>query len=335
MTATTPIGQTMESALDGTIGPYGLTIAFQVMPEMDPEDYAELKSDIKANGIHTPVVYDQQDRVVDGHHRLQIADELGLDSDEIPWTQVHVGDPAAGRDMAYRVNTHRRHLTRQQKREALEMSLRADPQLSDRQHAERVGSNRNLAGAVRKDLEAAGDVSRNDTRVGKDGVEQPASKPPRERPTDPEPERAAAVIRPAPQPSRAKQAADEAIERYPDLAAFADNSDRVLATAAALDGYDDTERAVRLDALAKHAAAERRKQANPPPPPVPPDVRALQVFDSANRIGRILDVADLDEVVQVIDADVRDVYFGQFQQTIGHLERLLEAMKSASALRSV
>lgn len=186
MTATTAIGQAMESALDGTIGPYGLTIAFQVMPEMDAEDYAELKADIKANGIHTPVVYDQQDRVVDGHHRLQIADELGLDSDEIPWTQVHVSDPTAGRDMAYRVNTHRRHLTRKERREALERSLRADPELSDRQHAERLGVHNETAGAARKRLVEAGELTESVSRVSRDGRERPATQPPRSETSDAE-----------------------------------------------------------------------------------------------------------------------------------------------------
>jgi len=253
----TAAGRALTSALDGQIGPYGLTIAFQVMPEMDPEAYAELKADIKANGIHVPVAYDQNDRVVDGHHRLRIADELGLDSDEVPFVEVHISDPAAGRDMAYRMNSHRRHLSRDQKREALERSLRADPHLSNRQHAERVGVSHPTVAAVRRDLQESGEVESFTTRTGRDGVEQPASKP---TAAD---VREAATPQPTSPPSRAKQSADEAIERYPDLAAFADNSDRVLATAAALDGYDDTERSVRLDALAKHAAAERRRQANP------------------------------------------------------------------------
>ena len=128
---------------------------------------------------------------------------------------------------------------------------------------------------------------------------------------------------------------DAAIERYPDLEAFASNPNKVLFNAAALDGYDPAERAVRLDALAKHAAAERRRQADPPAPPQPADDRAQRVFDAANQIARILDVADLGDVVAAIDPQVRDLYSAQFDRTIGHLGRLIGAMKSASALRSV
>lgn len=154
-----------------------MTAPFQVMPDLDPDTYAELREDIREHGITVPVVYDQDDRIIDGHHRIQIADELGIDSDDIPWTVAHVDSDEVGRDLAYRLNAHRRHLNREQKRAALELSLKADPALSDRQHAERVGVSPSTAGAVRAELVDAGAVSNLDTRTDSTGRTQPSTKP--------------------------------------------------------------------------------------------------------------------------------------------------------------
>jgi len=216
---TKAMGRAMRATLDGVIGPYGLTIAFRVMPELDAEAYAELKADIKANGIHDPVMIDQEDRVVDGHQRLQIADELGFDSDEIIWNQVHVSDPAAGRDMAYRVNAHRRHLTRDQKRDALARSLRADPELSDRAHGERLGVDHKTVGAHRQRLESTGEIPQSATRESRDGRERPATQPHHEVSSTPDPTLDSAgadpravdeqPVRLAPSPTRADRTSDD------------------------------------------------------------------------------------------------------------------------------
>ncbi len=51
---------------------------FQVMPDLAPDEYEALKSDIAKRGIQIPVLIDQAGDIVDGHHRFRIATELGI-----------------------------------------------------------------------------------------------------------------------------------------------------------------------------------------------------------------------------------------------------------------
>ena len=75
------------------------------------------------------------------------------------------------------LNVHRRHLTSEQKRGAIEALLRGNPDRSDRQIAKTVKVSPTTVGAVRAKLEQTGEVSKLDTRIGSDGIAQPATKP--------------------------------------------------------------------------------------------------------------------------------------------------------------
>ena len=52
---------------------------FQLFPELRPDEYEALKADIAERGILVPAEVDQDGQVLDGHHRLRIAGELGID----------------------------------------------------------------------------------------------------------------------------------------------------------------------------------------------------------------------------------------------------------------
>ncbi|RNL51580.1 hypothetical protein [Arthrobacter oryzae] len=77
---------------------------------------------------------------------------------------------------------------RNKKRALIADSLKAEPQLSDREHARRTGTSPTTVAAVRKDLQASGAVSKLDTRIDPRGYEQPAHK---RKPT-----KAAPILRP-------------------------------------------------------------------------------------------------------------------------------------------
>lgn len=147
---------------------------FQVMPPLTADEYADLRDDIATNGITVPVVYDQHGRLIDGHHRVAIAAELGIDA--VPQVVREVVNAQEARSIAYALNLHRRHLSREQKRDLLAASIKADPGLSNREHAKRTGSSHPTAAAVRAELEESGEVEELSTRVGSDGVAQPAKK---------------------------------------------------------------------------------------------------------------------------------------------------------------
>lgn len=139
---------------------------FQVMPPLTDDEYEALKADIAASGVRVPVDVDQHGRILDGHHRSRACKELGI---EPPTRVIEVSDDHAAREHAYATNTTRRHLDREQKRELVARSLLTDPGLSDRQHAARCGVSPTTAGAVRRELVAAGRLSNLDTRIGADG----------------------------------------------------------------------------------------------------------------------------------------------------------------------
>lgn len=148
-----------------------MSAPYQLLPPLTPAEYAELRADIEANGIEQAVIVDDLGHIIDGHHRAQIADELGI---ECPVDVRVIDSEDAKRDLALRLNVHRRSLTRDQKRELLANLIKAAPERSDRQHASAVGVDHKTAGAVRSDLEGRGEIPHAGERTDTLGRQQPA-----------------------------------------------------------------------------------------------------------------------------------------------------------------
>jgi ParB-like chromosome segregation protein Spo0J len=88
--------------------------AAELFPPMTDAEFQEFKKDIAANGLREPIVF-WKGQLLDGRHRLQACEELGiepqdceLDSDFDPWTY------------AISHNLHRRHLTTSQRTDVAE-----------------------------------------------------------------------------------------------------------------------------------------------------------------------------------------------------------------------
>ncbi len=120
---------------------------FQVMPPLSSEELDGLEADIIMRGIVVPVVVDQHGRLLDGHHRRQIAARHGL---YCPVEVHHVDDDEDARQTALALNLSRRHLTREQRRELIARECAARPQDSDREIARRLGCSPSTVGAVRR-----------------------------------------------------------------------------------------------------------------------------------------------------------------------------------------
>ncbi len=124
-----------------------MSVAFQVMPPLSVEEYAALRDDIAGRGIVVPVLVDQHGRLLDGHHRRRIADELQVDCP----VEVHqVTDDEDARQVALALNLVRRHLTREQRRELIAREAAARPGDSDRAIARRLGCSPSTVAAVRR-----------------------------------------------------------------------------------------------------------------------------------------------------------------------------------------
>ena len=57
---------------------------YQFFQPLSDEEYTALKRDIEARGIKVPIELDNDGNILDGHHRWEIAQELGLPEEKIP-----------------------------------------------------------------------------------------------------------------------------------------------------------------------------------------------------------------------------------------------------------
>lgn len=78
--------------------------AAELFPEMTDAEFAELVEDIRANGLHDPIVTTPQREILDGRHRYQACMDLGID----PQFRRYQGEPWR---YVISTNLHRRHLT--------------------------------------------------------------------------------------------------------------------------------------------------------------------------------------------------------------------------------
>jgi hypothetical protein len=102
---------------------------YQLLPPLSDDEYAALREDIATSGVRVPVDVDEDGQVLDGHHRRQIAAELGV---ECPVRVVPGLTEEEKRHHAVAVNAHRRMLTRDQRRGLVATELDRDPSRSDR-----------------------------------------------------------------------------------------------------------------------------------------------------------------------------------------------------------
>jgi ParB-like chromosome segregation protein Spo0J len=77
----------------------------KLFPQMNPEDYEQLKSDIEQNGLREPIVL-FDGKIIDGRQRHKACREVGVDPRFKEWDRK--GSLVA---FAVSLNLHRRHLT--------------------------------------------------------------------------------------------------------------------------------------------------------------------------------------------------------------------------------
>ena len=88
-----------------------------VMPNLTADEYERLREDIRKRGVLDALIYDEDGRLLDGHNRLAIADELHLT--DYPTQVIDLGDATEEeRDqVAATLNINRRQLTPDQQRD--------------------------------------------------------------------------------------------------------------------------------------------------------------------------------------------------------------------------
>lgn len=102
---------------------------YQVMPDLSEEDYRALKEDIRQHGVMVPIEFDEQDNIIDGHHRFRAFTELIAEGVDLPPFDKIVrkySDEQTKYFTALTLNVARRQLTPDQ-RVQLAIKLRKPP----------------------------------------------------------------------------------------------------------------------------------------------------------------------------------------------------------------
>jgi hypothetical protein len=164
--------------------------AADLYPMMTAAELKALGEDIKVTGLTSAVVLwrdnvEAEAVLLDGRSRLDaieaaIGRPVHIDDEEIwigngldvRWRDsgvTIVGPPFDPYTYVVSANIHRRHLTAEQKRDLIAKVLKAQPEKSNREIARQVKDDHHKVGAVRRKLEATGEVSPVEKTTGKDG----------------------------------------------------------------------------------------------------------------------------------------------------------------------
>lgn len=142
-----------------------------IFPPLQPDAYESLKRSIAEIGVQEPVIEDEKGGLIDGRHRRQAAEELGIPCPKI--IRLFVSE-AEKFELALRLNCQRRQLNRKQKRSLIEAYLRADPRIADNALADIIGGiSKNTVAQVRSQLETTRQIDKLTKTRGKDGKMRP------------------------------------------------------------------------------------------------------------------------------------------------------------------
>ena len=143
---------------------------YQAFPDLTNEEYESLKSSILEHGVLVPVIVSEDDEIIDGHHRVRIAKELGVEYT----TEIRSGLTDQEKyELSMKLNFARRHLTLKQKQEIIKKQLINNTESSDRMIARSLGVSPSSVGKVRKKLESEGQLSKLDSSICADGKKRP------------------------------------------------------------------------------------------------------------------------------------------------------------------
>lgn len=137
-------------------------------PPQSDDTKAALRLDIETNGMHDRLKVLPDGRVFDGMTRFDVTADLEPYATTLPVSVFDIPDDQAT-DLAWALNYDRRPITAEIRASAINATIFAHPDWSDRRIAERCGVSPTTVGTYRKALEAAGQVQSPETRTGKGG----------------------------------------------------------------------------------------------------------------------------------------------------------------------
>lgn len=121
---------------------------FQGMAALDAWTYEDLRTDIQENGVEVPIVVNEDYVIVDGHHRWQIAQELGI-TETVP-VEVHFySSREATQAAAVRLNVMRRPMSKDERNAHVKRLREAG--FTQQEVADRLGISHNRVSEIEAD----------------------------------------------------------------------------------------------------------------------------------------------------------------------------------------
>jgi ParB-like chromosome segregation protein Spo0J len=153
---------------------------YQVMPPLSEEEFAALKASIRENGVRVAVVKDDEGHTIDGYHREQAWRELKDEGHDVPDYPVEVRSDletvADKRDLAWKLNMQRRHLSTADKRNLVKAKLIESPQWANSRIAKLLGVDDHTVASARLHLESTSEIPMLNRLEGMDGKLRPRSR---------------------------------------------------------------------------------------------------------------------------------------------------------------
>jgi site-specific DNA-methyltransferase (adenine-specific) len=150
---------------------------WQLLPDLDVEEFAALKASIAESGVLIPLAYDAEtNELVDGHQRARAVAELRAEGTLVPEPMKqlrHFGSDEERIAFVVTSNVLRRKLSSAQRRDLVAEALRRLPSLSDRRLALMSGVDHKTVGVVRGELEGRGEIPHVEARADTLGRQQP------------------------------------------------------------------------------------------------------------------------------------------------------------------
>lgn len=145
---------------------------YQLLPPLSAEQRHLLRQSIEENGVLEPVVFDEDGEILDGHHRVEIAEELGI---EYPRRVIDDLDRPGKHMYALTVNVARRQLD-QNARSSLVAQMRIRG-MSIREIAKVTGLSKTTIARDVEQLSHSGQLDQPERITGADGKSRPAIRP--------------------------------------------------------------------------------------------------------------------------------------------------------------
>ena len=127
-----------------------------LLPKLSDEEFKELKSSIKKNGLFYPIIVNENNVILDGHTRFRICQQLGI---EAKTERKIFEDKLDEKIFVIETNLKRRQLNKFQ---SIELNLKLAPLL-----AEKGRQNKSIGGKIGADLTNLGFVSHDTNPIDK------------------------------------------------------------------------------------------------------------------------------------------------------------------------